>query len=175
MVVVSRHEVVEGHLASECWFLYESSFGVLVTRSPCRQSYTREEFFAAMSTPHVQKFIAECEGRLVGLGIKTNDLRHVSWINPEYFEAKYPEQYAKGAGYMQGVATTEGVHVQAAIALVRACISDVPPGGLCLFDFSTTCNPLMPRLAERASRGLVEGPPRELDTQSYWMMQRCEE
>jgi len=94
----TREHVVAAELVQVFHGLYEAAFGPLRTRSMARQVLTAAEFAEQMANGDVVKYVAWTpEGEPVGMAALTNRLSTVPWISPEYFAARYPEQWARGA------------------------------------------------------------------------------
>jgi hypothetical protein len=94
----TRQYVVEPELIAVFHRLYEAAFGPLRTRAMARQVLTEEEFRGLMVNSEVLKYVAwSADGKPVGLAALTRSLATVPWISPEYFAARYPEQWARGA------------------------------------------------------------------------------
>ncbi len=99
----TRQRVVAGAHVEMFYVLYELAFGPLRLRSAARQVLTFEEFRDQMADPRVDKYLAwDDDGQPIGLTTLTKHLRSVPWISPEYFAARYPEQWARGAVYYLG-------------------------------------------------------------------------
>lgn len=85
--------------------LYEIAFAPLVTLSAARQVLTHEEFQGQMQDPSVDKYIAwDDASEPIGLITLTNNLLAIPWISPQFFAARYPEQWARNAFYYLGFA-----------------------------------------------------------------------
>ncbi len=83
--------------------LYLAAFAPMRTRAAARNVLHEEEFYAEMSDPRVDKYVAwNPGGQPVGLTTLTNDLRTVPWISPEYYAAQFPEHTARNAVYYLG-------------------------------------------------------------------------
>ena len=94
----TREHVVGPELVLVFHELYEAAFGPLRTRSMARQVLTPEEFAEQMADGDVVKYVAWTPtGEPVGMAALTNRLGTVPWISPEYFEARYPEQWSRDA------------------------------------------------------------------------------
>ena len=94
----TREHVVEPALALAFYELYEAAFAPLRVRAMARQVLTEAEFGAQMRNGAVSKIVAwDATGTAVGLCALTPQLSAVPWISPEYFAARYPEHWARGA------------------------------------------------------------------------------
>ena len=64
---------------------------------------TRAEFFAQMGDERIDKYVAwEADGEPIGMITLTRHLESVPWVSPEYFAARFPEQWARNAVYYLG-------------------------------------------------------------------------
>lgn len=99
----TRETVVADPLAAQFHELYESAFSPFKSRAVARQVLTRTEFYDQMSDPRVDKYLAwNDDGEPAGITTLTKHLESVPWISPEYFAARYPDQWARNAIYYLG-------------------------------------------------------------------------
>ena len=99
----SRATVISGRPADSLYRLYRRSFEPLRTRAAARQVLTPEEFFSEMKDPRIDKYIAwEHEENPVGMVTVTRHLEAIPWISPEYYAARFPEQWSRRAIYYLG-------------------------------------------------------------------------
>ncbi len=99
----TRESEVTGTDAEHLFVLYRRAFDPLKTQAVARQVLTREEFFAQMHDGRIDKYVAwESSGEPIGLITLTRHLDTVPWISPEYFQARFPEQWARNAVYYLG-------------------------------------------------------------------------
>lgn len=85
-------------LIDSFWPVYEESFGPLRILAAARQVLTKDEFAAELEDPRVWKYVAlDAEGRLAGLTTVADDISTMPWISPEYYQHRYPEEWARGA------------------------------------------------------------------------------
>ena len=63
---------------------------------------TRTEFFTQMSDAGGQVHGLGADGQPIGMITLTRHLESVPWISPEYFAARYPDQWARNAVYYLG-------------------------------------------------------------------------
>jgi hypothetical protein len=104
----TRESIIIGTTAEALLGLYRRSFEALEIRAAARQVLTREEFFGQLEDHRVDKYVAwEGDNKPVGLITLTRHLHAVPWISPEYFAARYPEQWARNAVYYLGFACAE--------------------------------------------------------------------
>jgi hypothetical protein len=101
----TRESIIIGRTAEVLLQLYLRAFDPLRVRAAARQVLTREEFFAQLEDHRVDKYVAwDDSGEPVGIITLTRHLQSVPWISPEYFAARYPEQWARNAIYYLGFA-----------------------------------------------------------------------
>jgi hypothetical protein len=90
-------------VAEEFLDIYRSAFLSLERLAPARQALTDDEFMMEMRDERVLKFV--CKDRAedtVALGFMAADLSVVPWISPPYYEARFPDHFARGAIYYFG-------------------------------------------------------------------------
>lgn len=98
-------ESLEGshRTAEQMWKMYEESFTFLETRAVGREIMHRDEFMANLADERVLKYVAEDDdGTVVGMSTITRHLETVTWISPEYFAARWPQEYAEGRVFYVG-------------------------------------------------------------------------
>lgn len=164
---------VEDDLARRFWGLYDVAFGPLRTGSPCRQALTEEEFHEEMQDERIVKLtLWDWEGdEAVAMALLATDLAAVPWISPEYFEARFPEEYARGAIYYLGAIVTAPHWRRAGNAqilgdeMVRYVAER---DGVFAFDCASLNHPHMYRFGQHSCEGVIEYRPEELDTQHYY-------
>lgn len=99
----TRESAVTGASAEYLFRLYRRAFDPLKTQAVARQVLTRDEFFAQMDDGRIDKYVAwEPTGEPIGLITLTRHLEAVPWISPEYFQARFPEQWSRNAIYYLG-------------------------------------------------------------------------
>jgi hypothetical protein len=170
----TRESIIIGRTAETLLRLYQRTFGPLRTRAAARQLLTREEFFGQLEDHRVDKYVAwEDDSEPVAIITLTRDLHTVPWISPEYFAARYPEQWARNAVYYLGFACARptakkspflDMAVEMAIeplALERAVIA---------YDVCAYNNSVL-GISERITEVLRRNSPfrpEELDSQIYY-------
>lgn len=100
MVDTSRVEVLTELLPAEMetfWQIYRQTFEPVALTSPCRQSMSRAEFMLDMNDPTVFKFVIRGDdGIPEAMLIIASNFDNLSWLEPKFFEAKFPEEFASG-------------------------------------------------------------------------------
>lgn len=95
--------VVDGRLARRFLPIYRAAFAPLDALAPARQSLTDDEFLAEMGDERVLKFLGwDRHEESVALAFMATDLSVVPWVSVPYFEARFPEYFARGAVYYVG-------------------------------------------------------------------------
>ena len=99
----TREARIEGAAAEELYTLYAEAFNPLKIKAAARQVLTREEFHHQLADPRIDKYVAwASQGEAIGLITLTRWLGSVPWVSPEYFAARFPEQWARNAVYYLG-------------------------------------------------------------------------
>jgi hypothetical protein len=100
----TRETVVTDAPAEALYRLYRPAFEPLKVRSAARQVLTRSEFLEQMRDDRVDKYVAwENDTDPIGMITLTRSLESVPWISPEYFAARYPDQWSRNAIYYLGI------------------------------------------------------------------------
>jgi len=173
--LVTVHAALDRDTSEPFWDLYLASFGPLRTRAAARQVLHEREFFDEMTDPRVWKYVArDRSGRAVGLTTLTRDLSTVPWISPEYFEARFPRHFARGAVYYLGFTLVEkGTRqVLSFSAMIDAIVEQVRSDrAVCGYDICAFNNEAL-RFADNIEsllnrRGRVRVD--QLDSQTYYI------
>jgi hypothetical protein len=162
----------------EAWQLYERRFAPLRAAALQRHLMYREEFHYLCRDPNVEKWRAfDDHGRLVGLATYTNVLTAMPLISPEYFAARWPQQYAAGRIWYCGfVAVADDAPRATFLKLIERMfqqgLGDDGRGVISL-DYCTANDTLaeavaktLTKFAERA--GFTSFEARLRDRQGYW-------
>lgn len=156
--------------------LYSRSFEHLHELSAIRQWFTDAEFSHEMASEKVIKFVGWDEnGDPCSLATLSTDLMTIPWINPTYFQLKFPDHYARSAIYyisalmvrpdLQGGHWTRAMIHEIALFLTKnqamtafdCCSHNVTEVGL-------------PDLVIALAREVVDVEIEELDSQHYYAL-----
>ncbi len=97
---VEALEIVPVDMAERFRRVYRAALAPLEPLSPARQSLTDEEFFDAIASQSVVKFVGwNDEREACALALMATDLSVVPWISVPYFAARFPEHFGRGAIY----------------------------------------------------------------------------
>lgn len=170
----TREHVVEPELALAFYELYEAAFAPLRVRAMARQVLTRDEFTAQMRNGAISKIVAwDATGAAVGLCTLTAQLDAVPWISPEFFAARYPEHWARGAVWYLAfvLAHPSQRHSRFLDQMVEVGVGPlVEAGAVCAYDICAFNDDVL-GLGARLSRCFQRSTgaaPRLVDTQNYY-------
>ncbi len=97
---VEELSFVEYDLARRFLSVYRQAFAPLERLAPARQGLTDKEFLDHMAERSVVKFVAWNEhAEPMAMAFMATDLKVVPWISLPYFEARFPDHFARGAVY----------------------------------------------------------------------------
>jgi hypothetical protein len=164
---------VDEDLARRFWSLYDVAFGPLRTASPCRQALTEEEFHEEMQDERIVKLTVWDDDEAVAMALLATDLAAIPWISPDFFETRFPEQYARGAIYYLGAILTAPHRREAGNAQILgdAMVRFVAEReGVFAFDCASFNHPHMYEFAQHSSDGVAGYKAEELDTQHYYSL-----
>jgi hypothetical protein len=194
-ISVSRHDVTVAHVprprsarqsvtvldaldeptARLFWELYLAAFGPLRTRAAARQVLNEDEFFAEMVDPRVWKYVVyDVTGQPVGLTTLTKHLETVPWISPEYYEARYPQHFARQAVFYLGFTlVAKGARHLSSFATMLEAVAQrvIADRGVCGYDICAFNNEAM-RFDENIEAMLNRAaniPIERLDSQTYYV------
>ena len=170
----SRETVITGPPADSLYRLYRGSFEPLRTRAAARQVLTRREFFSEMEDHRIDKYIAwENEEDPAGMITVTRHLEAVPWISPEYYAARFPEQWSRRAIYYLGFTLARPALRRTSFldTIVRFCVEPlVAEKAVIAYDLCSHNSDTLgfsTRIAEMLQR-FSAAQPVELDTQVYY-------
>ena len=167
-------EIVPDHLHRRLWEIYEESFRKLRELSPVRQYFLQGEFVEAMTDPGSLKFLLWRDTELIGIGIATNQLSRVPWINAHFYRLHFPEALERGRlWYIEAIAVPPGLRGgRAAIRLLQAMFREWDKRGeVGAFDFDSS-NESLVRLLKFVGGKSASGGFQELGTQHYWAFKK---
>lgn len=154
--------------------LYREAMAPLETLAAARQSLTDDEFLAEARDPSVLKFVGwDPAGAPCALSLVATDLTVVPWISAPYFEARFPEQYARRAVYYYGALVVRPDHKAstAAFALLREMVRMIKhTRGVAAFDCCAfTANDIkLPEMIGRLAARHGHFDRDEVDVQRYF-------
>lgn len=154
--------------------LYRESFSVLDDKAAARQSLDDGEFREEMKMASVLKFVAWDPARQpVALAFVATDLSVVPWVSPDYYAARFPEHYARGAIYYFGalLARPDYRGGEASYQLVKELSRFVALNdGIAAFDCCQFNLDLLnlPDLVGRVGDEVCEIDRQHIDTQRYY-------
>ena len=163
-----------GAPADALYGLYQPAFEPLKVRSAARQVLTRAEFMEQMRDERVDKYVAwENDNAPIGLITLTCHLESVPWISPDYFAARYPDQWARNAIYYMGVILAHPRSRDARFldTIVRMSLEPLAAERAVIAYDMCGYNRTVRRLAERIGDVVQEYAgiePEELDRQHYY-------
>jgi hypothetical protein len=170
----TRESIIIGTAAEALLQLYRRAFEPLKVRAAARHLLTREEFLGQMEDHRVDKYVAwEDSGEPVAIITLTRHLDAVPWISPEYFAARYPEQWARNAVYYLGFAFTRSTTQRSRfleIAVEMAIEPLTMERAVIAYDVCSYNNSVLglsKRIAEVLRRN-SHSLPEELDSQIYY-------
>ena len=144
--IASEEEI--GRLVS----IYQSSFAIFSSATPCLQSYTKEEIRSAIEDESNIKYIIFYGALPVGFGLATTNLDKVPWINAEFYQSKFNEQMdAEILFYFKGISiapefqdwiigTNGNKKVKLVAELFNFIARSFPSNSILAFDCSETAN-----------------------------------
>jgi len=92
--VFHKLDTVPDAILEQTWELYAEAFEVLRSEAAQRHVLFRDEFDAMMADPRITKIVGYDGPSFCALAVRTNDLAAWPLISPEYYAARFPEQFA---------------------------------------------------------------------------------
>ena len=157
------------------WGLYAAAFEPLRTRAAARQVLHEDEFLEEMVDARVWKYVIhDVTGQAVGLTTLTKHLETVPWISPEYYEARYPQHFARQAVFYLGFTlVAKGARHLSSFATMLEAVAQrvIADRGVCGYDICAFNNEAM-RFDENIEAMLNRAaniPIERLDSQTYYV------
>jgi hypothetical protein len=153
--------------------IYRCAFAPLARLAPARQGLTDAEFLDQMADQTVIKFVAWDEtDQPVALAFMATDLSSVPWISVPYFEARFPDHFARGAVYYFGgllVRPEDQGGPWASLVLAEAVRKVAEADAVAVFDCCEhNVARKLPALVARVARGISYFEAKELEAQHYF-------
>lgn len=162
-------------LVEEFLKVYRAAFEPLEVRAAARQSLTDEEFVAEVNHPAVLKWVARDElDRPCGMAFVATDLAIVPWISLPYYQARFPEHYARKAIYYFGGLLVHPDHqgTTAAAELLEAslgrCAEDHAIAAFDCCAFNVEVKHFTDHIDAVCRRVAIECDLQEIDVQHYY-------
>lgn len=167
---------LRGDRLEQAWNLYHTAFAGINALAVQRHLMYRHEFDDVMADERIAKYTTvDAAGLMTGLATYTNDLFAWTLISPEYFERRWPTQYAARTIFYCGFVAVDR-HAGDATAfqrLVEAMYLDAARvNGLIVLDFCRRNDEThhMSRVIRVMLHRLSGGVRAErLDEQNFWM------
>jgi len=170
----TREAQLLGDVADSLYSLYQQAFDPLKVQAAARHVLTREEFFGQMEDERIDKYVAwDADRSPIGMITLTRQLESMPWISPEYFAARFPEQWARNAVYYLGFglarpSTSEARFLETCTAI---CVEPlVAERAVIAYDVCSYNNDVL-GFADRIARAARHGSAshvHKLDTQVYY-------
>jgi hypothetical protein len=167
---------VESHIADEYvdrfYELYAAAFGPVQARAAARHMLTAAEFADEMADKRIDKYVAWNDaGEPVALATFTADLTAVPWISPQFYAARYPGEFARGAVFYLGytLVDPDRATLRTFPAMMQLLVERMTQArGVCVFDVCAyndgrSVGKMWDRVARR---GVAQVDV--LDTQTYY-------
>jgi hypothetical protein len=175
---VTIEPTIPPYLVTSFYDLYVAAFEPLRTRAAARQVLNLHEFAQEMSDPRVDKYVVWDEDargveRAVALTTFTNDLSTVPWIEPAYYEHRYPEHFARGAVFYLGFTLVHpGLHQAGVFGVTVTKIVErlVAERAVCAWDICAHNDTVLALGAgiERFIKRIAEVTVGSVDVQTYY-------
>lgn len=139
MIAVFTYDRMPGVLGHEAWAVYRSAMEPTKAAAAQRHMLTSAEFDALDWNERITKIVAFDERHQVtGLAMMTHHLDAYDWIEPAYFELRYPEAYKRDAiHYVLFVVAATDAPRETFAHLVREIVKPIrATGGVGALDWS---------------------------------------
>lgn len=157
------------------WEMYDAEFAESNKRSPCRQSFYKDEFMEAMDNPAMSKIGYVKNGEIVALCLLGSDLDQFPWLSKDFYEHNYPEDYQNGnILYFMTLLTKEAHRRNDYASDLIKLLTDLETLGdkehRVIFDCTQQNAEFLPELIESAINGTGKATIgfEPIGTQVYW-------
>ncbi len=120
-------QVLDAATITTLYRQYVEAFGPVRTLAAARHVLTAEEFAAEMTDRRINKYVAWADDGPVGVTTLATDLAAVPWISQEYYAARFPDHYARGAIFYLGISFVDPARRRqfpgAYVRMMRAALS----------------------------------------------------
>ena len=155
--------------------IYRDAFAPLEQHSPLRQSMTDEEFREEMVHESVLKLVAwDYAGNPAAILCMTNDVARIPWLNPRFYEIRFPEHYSERRIYFFGSLLVHpdrrGEHFLS-VLLTEAVTAVASVAGIAAFDcckFNAEVT-MLPEIIASVGNEVCEFEPELVDYQNFYV------
>ncbi|MBU0574172.1 MAG: hypothetical protein KKH83_06835 [Candidatus Margulisbacteria bacterium] len=156
------------------WKIYEQTFNDIPGCAQQQMCYDERSFKCSLFDPEYIKFVIKSGNTPIGLSLATNNLAkaRVSYMNPQFFENKYPIFYKKQKIYYVTALCISPEHqnlkyIKALLHAMTCFI--IENDSMVSFDFSENKNSLLPKIIKMIGENLgIPITGEKLDTQTYF-------
>ena len=166
MAEIERQVLIKDQCEKDLlWDFYDGIFQPINQQTPFVQSFPKKDFLRWLDDPNVVKFSAKDKGRIVGLGIVTEEIDLEPLLSPAYFRKHYPDAHFLYCPVVAVAPTHKGKGV--AIDLIRLMLCEGKDNTALLFLHSKAMSLGVPRLFSLSGAGRIEG--KEIDAEACWL------
>ena len=90
---------------------YAAAWESLLPKAAARHRLSAEEFRHEMLDPRLEKYVVlDTDDRVVAMTTMTTDLDAIPWINPDFYQQRYPDECANGTMFYLGYSFVDIEH-----------------------------------------------------------------
>ena len=171
-VTIERH--IDDRTRLELVELYAEAFEPLRTKTATKQTLAAHEFSALLDYDSTVLFLSrDSTGAVTGFAVGVGDLKLIPWINPEYFQERFPEHSQQGRLAYMPTFLVHPEH-QKGVTLLRiaAAVSSYYGERNCVLAMDCCQHNIdvehFPSILERAASRFTPTTLEEIDRQVYW-------
>jgi hypothetical protein len=136
------------------WEIYRGAFERLNQRTPIHHGGFREQpFHQILQDEEFTKFLVYVGSELVGVTLITHRLHKIPWINPEYFERRYPERSRAGKIFFLPAVVIDPRHQDLRMIgakLLQQALTTLGEDAVLAVDYSETLRQSLPAFVGRS-------------------------
>lgn len=170
-LTITSQAVLAAEVVDRCYGIYRDGFASMQAEAAALHAFTAAEFSREMSDGRVDKYLADVDGDVVGLTTLTNDLTAVPWIEPQFYDRRWPDKVQRGEMFYLGFVVVEpgASRGRVATALIDTVLQRVAEAGGAFCWDAASCNVAgaIGRIHDRIENHWG-APVKTLDTQTYY-------
>ncbi len=135
------------------WEIYRGAFERLNERTPIHHGGFHEaQFHQILQDDEFTKFLVYTCAELVGVTLLTHRLHKIPWINPQYFERRYPERAREGKIFFLPAVVIDPRHQDLRMIgakLLQQALTTLGEDAILAVDYSETLRQSLPAFVSR--------------------------
>lgn len=161
---ITDHEETE-----KLWAIYDESFKQINEKSPCRQSFHKDDFIKILGKDNVLKILAYVNKKPIALAMVSNDFANSPWISEDYYRVNFPTEYSeRRIYYFMGIVIEKQYrNLGMTVEMLKKLVQKLPKNVIIGFDHSFKNNSRIAKFPYLLGRQFIKR--KYLDSMDYYI------